>query len=160
MTEKYKYKNNKASPTGSFLVKSTGEVQLISGFQSSDNNQIVTWGQENGSLNSVGLQELLDNWDPNPRYICIVSPSAPEKRPFDEKLIEGDLWYDPVEQKQYTWVTLPNAAEPDWIESSREPEGFTGSVIIPNGLTTTSTKMNYENGLLKTVEIIDNSNLP
>lgn len=152
--EKYKYKNEKSNPTGSFLVKSTGQVQLISGFESSDNNQIVTWDKDDSSLNSVGLQELLDNWDPNPRYISIVSPSEPKKRPFKEELVEGDLWYSTTEEKQYTWVTILPAEEPSWVETFKEPNGFTGIVTVPQGSLKYS-QLNFVDGLLKTVDVID-----
>lgn len=115
------YKNKKVQGNGSLFI-SNGAAIFIGGGGKDKNQVLVHDGSSNGII-TADLKELLELWNPNPRYICLVSADEPKKRPDKEPLEEGDLWYKPAEKLQYTYYNK------QWVLTSGPP-GVTTIVSI------------------------------
>ena len=143
--EKRKYKNEKPLTASSFLVRSTGQISRI-GPPSEDRNQIATWGADNSSLESTNLEDLLANWNPNPEYICLTGNKEPDKRPYEEPLEQGDLWWNTDEKHLYVY-------EGDkWVSTT---SGVSGTLTVGGmwGTETGAIELTFTGGLLTNVVV-------
>ena len=151
MAEKRKYKNEKPLTASSFLVASGGAIRRI-GPVSEDNNQIATWGADNSSLDSTNLEDLLANWNPNPEYICLLGDKEPDKRPYKEPLVEGDLWWNTDEKSLYVYE------DETWVLTT---SGVSGTLKVNGewGLDAGTIELTFTGGLLTNV-VIDSGGAP
>jgi len=97
-----RYRNKKVPPTGDFLVETGGRVKF-NGRKSGDKNKVVTWGYDTGQIESTDFKDLLDEYEET-YCVSMVSDDEPRKRPLEEKLEVGDLWYNTSNRKHYIYT--------------------------------------------------------
>ncbi len=118
------YKNEQVETNGSFLIKSTGAVDLTSGLSDfEDLNQIVTYsvGPDGGTMNSTNLGEIFDQFDFISDVSQVQAAPPPELRSNGEPLELGDLWYDLTTKAQYTYhagIVTETTLYYNWVVSN------------------------------------------
>ncbi len=99
-----RYRNKKVPPTGDFLVETGGRVKF-NGRKSGDKNKVVTWGYDTNQIESTDFKDLLDEYEET-YCVSMIGDREPRKRPLEEDLEVGDLWYNSSKQKTvhlYKW---------------------------------------------------------
>ena len=118
------YKNEELETNGSFLIKATGAVDLTSGLDDfEDLNQIVTYsvGPDGGTMNSVNLGEIFEQFDFISDVSQVQAAPPPELRSNGEPLELGDLWYDLTTKAQYTYhagIVTETTLYYNWVVSN------------------------------------------
>lgn len=129
------YRNEKAPSNGSFLIGTGGYVKFT-GNQSGDRNQIVTWGEENGQIESTNFSDLLALFQES-FAVSIVGEDEPKLRPLGEDLKIGDLWYDTSTRIQYIYTNgideLPTTTE-GWTKINNGITGVYNGFVVSNGI--------------------------